>query len=137
MVCLLLGFAPGIRANKKTAVSNQERRSIFEPWRFLLFGSLEPHIAWVFQASHRGSFSNSSVGTLRLLTATGIPDVCGDFSERDSRRNQRVCHRQPSGFSDGAMSGTARRMPGEIGVSVHFLSFLLKPIHGKLIADGI
>jgi len=25
----------------------------------------------------------------------------------------------------------------EIGVSVHFISFLLKPIHGKLIADGI
>jgi hypothetical protein len=82
-----------------------------EPWRFLLFGSFDPLIAWVFQASHRGSFSNSSVGTLRLLTATGIPDVCGDFSERGSRRNQRVCHRQPSGFSDGAMSGTARRMP--------------------------
>ena len=26
---------------------------------------------------------------------------------------------------------------GEIGVSVHFLSYFLKPIHGKLIADGI
>ena len=25
----------------------------------------------------------------------------------------------------------------EIGVSVHFLSYFLKPIHGKLIADGI
>ena len=25
----------------------------------------------------------------------------------------------------------------EIGVSVHFISFLLKPIDGKLIADGI
>ncbi|MEI8285629.1 MAG: hypothetical protein WCG52_11655, partial [bacterium] len=24
-----------------------------------------------------------------------------------------------------------------IGVSVHFLSYFLKPIHGKLIADGI
>ncbi len=48
---------------------------MFVPWRFLLFGAWAPHIAWVFQASHRGSFSNSSVGTLWLLTASGIPDV--------------------------------------------------------------
>ena len=27
--------------------------------------------------------------------------------------------------------------PGEIGVSVHFLSFFLKPIDGKLIVEGI
>ena len=40
-----------------------------------MFGPFAPHIAWVFQASHRGSFSNSSVGTLRRFTATGIPDV--------------------------------------------------------------
>ena len=40
---------------------------MFEPWRFLLFGAFASLIAWVFQASHRGSFSNSSVGTLTRL----------------------------------------------------------------------
>jgi len=48
---------------------------VFEPWRFLLFGAWAPHIAWIFQASHRGSFSSSSVGTLWRFTALGIPDV--------------------------------------------------------------
>ena len=62
---LPFGLAPGIGTNKKPPI-DQERRSIFEPWRFLLFWSFDPLIAWVFQASHRGSFSNSSVGTLRL-----------------------------------------------------------------------
>jgi hypothetical protein len=68
------GFAPGFGTNKKPPI-DQERRCVFEPWRFLLFGAWAPHIAWVFQASHRGSFSSSSVGTLWRFTASGIPDV--------------------------------------------------------------
>ena len=65
-----------------------------EPWRFLLFGSFDPLIAWVFQASHRGSFSNSSVGTLRLLRATGIPDVWLNGSSDSATGNGLLCHRE-------------------------------------------
>ena len=89
------GFAPGIGTNKKPPI-DQKRRSMCEPWRFLLFGSFDPLIAWVFQASHRGSFSNSSVGTLRLLKVVGIPDVCSKSSTIVGIDNRDLCHRKNS-----------------------------------------
>ena len=44
------------------------------------------------------------------------------------------------GFALGSFElavGNRNRIGVKIGVSVHFLSCFLKPIHGKLIVDGI
>jgi len=48
----------------------------------------DPVYAWAIKEA--GQIAREEMG--ELLTATGIPDVCGDFSERGSRRNKRVCH---------------------------------------------
>ena len=43
----------------------------------------------------------------------------------------------PSALMACLLLGIGNRGQWGIGVSVHFLSFLLKPIDGKLIANGI
>jgi hypothetical protein len=75
MVCLLLGFAPGIRANKKPPFPIRSGGHYLNRGDFCCSVLLNRTSLDFPQASHRGSFSNSSVGTLRLLTASGIPDV--------------------------------------------------------------
>lgn len=65
MVSFLFGFAPGIRANKKPP-TRSGRRFVYWPWRFFCSNLSIRTSLELIQASHRGSFSKSSVGTLRL-----------------------------------------------------------------------
>jgi hypothetical protein len=54
------------RPNKKTACSHQERRFVIGRGDFCCSGLSTRTSLGFFQASHRGIFSSSSVGTLRL-----------------------------------------------------------------------
>jgi hypothetical protein len=63
---LPFGFAPGIDSMKKPPAPSGAAVHYW-PWRFFVVRVFRPaHRLDFSQASHRGIFSNSSVGTLRL-----------------------------------------------------------------------
>ena len=63
MVCLLLGFSPEISGHKKTAVPNQDRRSMKSEENFLFGLFTHTSLGVSAFANHRG-ISPSPVGTL-------------------------------------------------------------------------
>jgi hypothetical protein len=90
---LPFGFAPGIDS-MKNRLPHQERRFSIGRGDFLLFGSFDPHIAWVFPSKPPWDF-------LQFLgrhpdppnAATGIPDVDTCILQIPTVSKHELCHK--------------------------------------------
>jgi hypothetical protein len=83
------GFAPGTGTMKKPPAPSGAAVS-YRPWRFLLFGSFDPHIAWVFPSKPPWDFLQFLGRHPAVFEATGIPDV-GERIARHRRGATGAC----------------------------------------------